>query len=150
MISKQNEQLCLLRNILVDTVKYDDLLLENFFYSLTPAIMRSVLDPVMLKTLFLMFLNVIDERFLSQDYIVKIQRELDFVYAIIRSKDSAIKEELGKALSKLNYASNELAMAYVNIYDTPCLGYIYRSDDPYKQEHFCQTLQYALEGAAIR
>ena len=145
MISKQNELLCAVRDLLAEGGEYNDLLLENFFYSLNPVIMRSVLDPNTLKTLFMMLLEVIDDRLTTCDFNLKIHRELDFVYIMIRCKDPMVQEHLCTALHKLNLASTELATAFVNVQDTPCLGYIYRCDDPYKQEHFCQTILYALE-----
>lgn len=149
MISKQNELLCSVRTLLAESGEFNDLLLENFFYSLTPVIMRSVLDPNTLATMFTMLLEVIDERLSICDFALKINRELDFVYIMIRCKDPLVQEELSKALFKLNLSSTELASAFVNVQDTPCIGYIYRCDDPYKQEHFCQTIQYALEGECL-
>lgn len=149
MISKQNELLCALRNLLADGgeyAEYNDLLLENFFYSLTPVVMRSVLEAGTLKTLFVMLLDTIEQHFLSINHELRIHRELDFVFVIIRFKEQSIREDLGRSLSKLNLASTELVTAFVNVYDTPCIGYIYRCDDPYKQEHFCQMIQCFLEG----
>lgn len=146
MITKQNELLCAVRNLVSDQNRHSDLLLENFFYSLTPIVMRTVLDPIALKHLFLMLLDMLEERFNANDYAFRVQRELDTVYVIIKSKSAAVKEILTESLNRLNLGATELATAFVTSSDTPFIGYIYRSDDPYKQEHFCQSIHYALEG----
>ena len=146
MISKQNELLCSVRNLLGDTVKYNDLLLENFFYSLTPVIMRTVLEPQALKTLFVMLLDTIDNGlFNGEGYALKIRTEAQFVYVMIKTEERSIKDEISRCLNKFHLHSSELANSYVKVYDTPYLGYIYRCDDPVKQAHFCQTIEETIK-----
>lgn len=147
MISKQNELLCCVRTLLAEGGIFQDFLLENFFYSLTPAVMRTILDPNSLRTLFLMMLEGLDQNMgISENYILKIERELDVVFAMIIAHNPKLKEEMSKALSVLNIRTVELATVFVNAYDTPCLGYIYTCDDPYNQEHFCQIVKSIVEG----
>lgn len=142
MISKQNELLCAVRELLSDNVKYNDLLLENFFYSLTPVIMRTVLEPQALTTLFLMLLEAIDEGFFDgKGYLLKIRTEQQFVFVMIKTEDRTVKDAISRALNKFHLHSSELANSYVKVYDTPYLGYIYRCDDPEKQRHFCQIIE---------
>src|SRR5690606_28004721 len=75
MISKQSELLASLVELL-EGIKYNDLLLENFFYSLNPVIMRTVLDPQALKTLFQMLLDCIGEGLQSEEnYALRIRAE---------------------------------------------------------------------------
>ena len=146
MISKQNELLCNLRNLLADSGTYNDFLLENFFYSLTPPIMRNVLETHSLKILFLMLLSVLDKGIpANQPLVAQFYRELDTVYVIIASHNPSIKDVMAKTISKLSIANTELGTIFVNAYDTPCLGYIYNCDDPYKQEHFFQTIKHTLD-----
>lgn len=146
MISKQNELLCSLRNLLADTGTYNDFLLENFFYSLNPPIMRNVLETNSLKTLFLMLLDILDKGIPpNQPLVSQFYRELDSVYVMIASHNPSIKDVMTKSVSKLNIPTTELAAIFVNAYDTPCLGYIYNCDDPYKQEHFCHTVTDTLD-----
>ncbi len=146
MISKQNELLCTVRSLLADEGVYNDLLLENFFYSLTPAAMRSVFEAYSLKTLFLQMLDTLEHGFFpGENYAISIHRELDAVYVIIIADTPGVKEQTDKSLSFMNIPQTELGTVYVNASDTSCLGYIYCCDDPYKQEHFCSTIQHALE-----
>jgi hypothetical protein len=146
MISKQNELLCNLRNLLADAGTYNDFLLENFFYSLTPPIMRNVLETNSLKTLFLMLLSVLDKGIpATQPFNAQFYRELDSVYVLVASHIPNIKDIMAKSISKLSIANTELGTIFVNAYDTPCLGYIYNCDDPYKQEHFFQMVKHTLD-----
>jgi hypothetical protein len=146
MISKQNELLNKVRELLTDAKKYNDLLLENFFYSLSPVIMRTVLEAEELKKLFVMLLESISDGFYNEDsYTMNVRAEPNSVYVMIAAEDRRIEDEVKKALATLNLPSSTLAHACVNVYDTPYLGYIYLCDDPLKQRKFCITLQHTLE-----
>jgi hypothetical protein len=149
MISKQNELFCAVRDTLGEAAKYNELLLENFFYSLAPVIMRTLIEPHALKTLFLMLLETIEQGFFKDErYTLKIQTEPGFVYAIIASMDRSIKGEIIRALNKIQFQSSELANSYVKIYDIPYIGYIYRCHDVQKQTLFSYTLQSTVENWA--
>ncbi len=144
MISKQNEVLCELRGLLYDK-KYNDLILENFFYSLMPVVMRNVLGSHALYTLFLMLLDFIDEPSLrKKNYDIKRVDQEAFLFLMIKIEDGAIREELNKAITKLHIHASELANCYVSVHDTIYKGYIYRSHDKNKKELFYQTVLSAL------
>lgn len=144
MISKQNEVLCELRSLLQD-VKYNDLLLENFFYSLTPVIMRNVLDPIILHTLFLMLLESVDQLgSVAEESILQMKIQGEFVFLMIKTEDRSIREDVNRALGKLQIHSSQLANSYVSLYDVIYKGYIYRSDDANSQQVFYQTVQNAV------
>ena len=150
MISKQNEMLCSLRGLLKNTVKYNDLLLENFFYSLNPVIMRTVLEPESLKKLFLMLLDAISEGFFKEEsYSMKIEKESDFVYVMIAAESGQIEEAVSRKIGSFQIQSAVLASSCVHVYDTPYLGYVYRCDDPIKQHQFCKLIQNTV-GESIR
>lgn len=146
MITKQNEQLAQLRVLLAEADVKNEFLIENFFYSLSPAVMRSVHDPHVLKNFFLLIYDLIESGFeMLDEHYIKIQRDLEIVYTIICVEDATVKPMLDQAIQKLNIASTELASITLKAHDAICIGYLYYSSDPYKQEYFCQTLQQALE-----
>ena len=70
--------------------------------------------------------------------------EEQFVYVLISAADTEIKDELSKALLKVPRESGSLATSFVRVYDTPCIGYIYRCDDPHSQEQFCRAIRLTL------
>ncbi|MBA3237981.1 MAG: hypothetical protein H0T62_06475 [Parachlamydiaceae bacterium] len=143
MISKQNELLNKLKDLLGDTVKYDECLLENFFFSLMPVTMRSLLEPEALKTLFQMLLNTIEHGF-STNCSYRIQQDLDFIFILVSIKESQQKEELHRTLLKFNLHSTELAHVTIKAHDVSYEGYIYRCDEPSKQQQFLHAVQLAL------
>ena len=145
MISKQNEMLEDLKALLKEDVRYSELLLENFFYSLNPVIMRNVLDPETLKTLFQMLLSKIEERLTGDEmYASSFSTDPFFVFAMIKTDDKGLKDEITGSLNKLQLHSSQLATTSLLIYDTTYLGYIYRSDDTHRQQHFIHILTQAL------
>lgn len=146
MISKQQELLDKVRHLLAEMSIHQDFLLENFFYSLRPPVMRTVLEPEALRTLFLMMLDALDQASVKADNtLIKIQRDLDVVYMMITTQEASLKLEVDKVLQQIISSSNDLAMAFVSVHDISCFGYIYSCDDSYTQEHFCQTVQGAIE-----
>lgn len=146
MISKQNELLLELKNVLSSTRNYNEILLENFFYSLKPVIMRTFLEVEALKALFLLLMEAIEERFFNEEaYTLKIQSESDFALAMVAAEDWALEEELQRVFKKLNYPSISLASFCVRIYEASYIGYIYRCDDFYKQRLLFQTIQQTIE-----
>ncbi len=146
MISKQNELLCSVRSLLGNQIKYNELLLENFFYSLSPVIMRTVMEPLPLKTLFLMQLEAIESSFFTGEGCAsQIKTDLEFVYIMIKAHDRLVKQEINKTFTQLQIPSSDLTHSYVKVYYTPYMGYIYRCDDEQKQKLFCQTIQAVIQ-----
>lgn len=141
MISKQHELLCALRSEL-QPIKYNELLLENFFYSLLPDIMRSVLEPKVLKILFAMLIEAIDRSFFSEsNYAYSIRQEPEQVFVMIKTEDLGLKESVARGISRLEIPASKLASSYVLVYDIAYIGYLYLSDDPKQQSAFCQAIQ---------
>ena len=135
MISKQNELFCTVHNMLADVGRANEFLLENFFYSLTPVVARSVLEPEALKKLFLMLVSSLEESFFQTDSnCIKVNEEPDRLYIMIRLDDPKVKDELAEAIEHLELSSMDLARTFVTVNDTPYLGYIYSCEDPYQRQ----------------
>ncbi|MBA3815225.1 MAG: hypothetical protein H0X29_01640 [Parachlamydiaceae bacterium] len=143
IISKQNELLCEVKELLSNTSKFNDHFLDNFFYSLTPIIMRTLLEPEAVSTLFLMLLESIEQSKVDGKGCLKIEQKNNFVFAMVKAEDPLLKEEIARALAKFQLHSSELAASSVSVYDIIYLGYIYRTDEKEKQQNFSQALQTA-------
>lgn len=142
MISKQNEMIATLREQLEGTTRYNELLLENFFYSITPDVMRTVLDSQLLKNLFLLFLEALDITFVNgENYSYKIRQEPQYVCVIVKSDECSLKEMLGKETAAFENSSAKLATSWVAVADLFYLGYIFLNDDPAQQAQFCSVIQ---------
>lgn len=146
-ISRQNELLCSLReDIMHEQVKYNELLLENFFYSLSPDSMRTVLDPKVLKTLFLMLLNSIEDSFFTgNNSLLNVQTQENCVFGIIKAEDRSIQEKLREALKPFDTNISSVASSCVQVYEIPYLAYLLQSDDKNKQEEFTTILKKTTE-----
>ncbi len=145
MISKQNELFCNLRVLLGDKLRGNDFLLENFFYALSPPIMRSVMDPESLKSLFMLLLEVIeDDFFADRKTMVRFVHEPSCALAVISSTGKFFKEDVSRALADMGVSSMELATTFVTVYDVPYLGYVFRSDEPERKRLFEEALNRIL------
>lgn len=144
MISKQHETLCAVRDKLCD-VKYNELLLENFFYSLTPDVARTVGEPDVLKTLFTLLLTSINDGFFSgEKHALKFQCDSRYVYAIVKSEDKAVKENLSRMVHRFDQQPSRMANSFVIVYDIAYVGYLFMCDDKAQQKAFCTTLQNSI------
>lgn len=145
MISKQADLLNALRSSLEETVPVDSFLLDNFFYSLTPVIMRSVMEPMALKKLYLMILAAFEKGLLPADpYDVVFTEDVEFLYATVLSDDPHIGDRLRDAISSLNVAATSLTTSHVVMFDFTCVGYVFRSDSAERREAFRQVVQRAI------
>lgn len=145
LISKQNELMCAFREEIGSEVKYNELLLENFFYSLTPDVMRTVLDPMTLKTWFMLLLESIEAGFFAgENYAIKMKVDETHVYAMIKTEDSSLRETLNQHLNQFDSTAAKMGCSFVSVYEISYIGYLFISDESNEQQHFCQTLQNAL------
>lgn len=142
IISKQTELISTVKSLLEGHVKYPDLVLENFFYSLNPVIMRTILEPELFKNLFTMLLQATSLSLLkNMQCHLNIEKDEFAVYVLIKTSIRPIKEALHKALSKQSMQTTELGNAYVQMHGIHYIGYIYRSDDMKKKRLFSELIE---------
>lgn len=147
MISKQNESLSALREVL-ENDDYNDLLLESFFYSMNPVIMRHVLPPETLRKLFLMLRDAINWEFgKSVNSQSHIEAQDVFLYVMIKARQRTIKDDMNKLIESFNFQSSDVATSYVHMYEAHYLGYILRIHDSRKRQQISEAIQ-ALSGAS--
>lgn len=149
MITKQTETLMAIRALLDDSLKYNEVLLENFFFSLTPVGLRAFIDPAAFKTLFMMLLQECEERLSTTDeYKLKIQQDSSFVFVMLKTRKRNLKEDLN-VLMEQHELTSELGNAYIQIEDLHYSGYIYRCDSHEKQKTFCEILETTVASAEL-
>lgn len=145
MISKQHELLTDICRHLEEIKEYDELLLENFFYSLAPVVIRALVDPAAFKTLFLMLVEGLETYNQENYYYLKLHTESYNQFALVVSEDFAVKEVLAQALQDLHMPQTDLAHAHVKAYGNMCIGYICCSQDLIKRAAFFQKIDAALK-----
>lgn len=144
MISLQHELLKSIRETLSDVKEMDDLLLDNFFYSLSPVSVRSLVDPYAFKRLYLMLLEGLGE-YKSGEYYLKFYSEPYNVYALIVVENPRIKDWIQSAIQDLHIPSLEIAFASVNVHGLTCVGCICCAQDPAKKEQLFSMISDILK-----
>lgn len=147
MISKQHELLSSIRQLLTGYRDYDELLLENFFYSLSPDVVRALLDPSAFKVLFSMLLEGIRDYRQEEGYYFKQFQEPYNIFALIIIEDFSLKEVIQQAIENLRIPSTELAFACVKTHGYLCLGYICCASGSGIKESFFEAISQVLNSA---
>lgn len=145
MISKQHELLSTIRALLTDIRDYDELLLENFFYSLAPVVVRALVDPNAFKTLFVMLLEGLKEYKAEGDYL-KFYAEPYNLFALVIVEEASLKDSIHRAVQDVHIPTTEMAYAYIKTHGYSCLGYICCAHDPQKKEQLQQAITQTLKG----
>ena len=142
MIAKQQEQLLGLKCLLPNLDKRDEILLENFFHSIFPIELRSVISPHLLKNLFSVLLEAIDRNrdgYQGKELIVK--EEENALYALASCQDSHLKERLIDRVDQQHISSSELATLSLQAFDVFYLGFILQSEDRGRRRAFISALK---------
>lgn len=143
MISKQSELLIKVKEILHDEkVKFNHVLLENFFYNLMPVIMQTTLEPQALSSLFKMLLECMKKGIQSgKKYLQKVKSDGQFIYVLLMAHDHHVIEEFEKVLHRFRHPVTDLASADLSHGDTFACGYILRSSDEAKKTQFLNAIE---------
>lgn len=146
MISKQMEVFLGLKNQLGDAGEQNEFLLENFFHSIFPVELRSVLDPEPLKILFMLFIGIVQRASVNKKrFEYQIKEDGDRLFVIIAIQDFSLKIKIFEAIDSLHLHSPQLVSVHLHVFDTVYLGYIYFCDDKMKQDLFVKTVQQSFE-----
>jgi len=146
MIAKQLEVLKALRDHLGEVGQHNEFLLENFFHSIFPVELRSVVNPIFLKNLFLLLISSIqEEKFLKKMPYLYRKQEANAVYVIFPIKENATKKKIFESVEELNLLSSQLVCLHLQISEVMYLGYIYFTDLSRDQELFLNALNASFQ-----
>ena len=122
MIAKQQGLLEELKGNVGPIESRHELLLENFFHSITPAVMRTIVAPSELLRLFQMLLDALEmegTHFLTHTNGVTL--------GVVVGPDFSLRTRVWPAVDQLQFASGQLARFEVKTSDAVALGFILRS-----------------------
>lgn len=145
ILSKQQEVFHELRNSFKELSNHENFLLENFFYSLTPPLSQTLIVPSILNMLFTMMLKAINADYTNNPIFFKTQIKEEFFLVMFASSFTEIKEKMLNLVNKLCIPSSDLCHTQVSIYDTHCIGYVYRKNDPASYQLLCSTFDEFLQ-----
>lgn len=146
MISKQNEVLTELKKLLLQINIHQDFLLENYFYSLNPAYMQSLLSPAILKKQFLTLLEALEHDYNKNLFFLKTQVVDDYFLLVLGAINPTFKDFLSQKVEGMNLESTSLTSSFINAYDISCLSYLLRFNDPKCHEEFLKVI---IQGVRI-
>lgn len=137
MISKQSELLGEVKALLQTSPNYNEVLLENFFFSLTPVIMRTVLPADILVEFF----NLLMHSVRSPESNAQFLETNDCLYTIVRSHYKESRDHISTALERLEVHPTEEARSYLFAEDTHFFGYFYRNEEFLKRQEYRRIIE---------
>jgi hypothetical protein len=143
MISKQSEAFLGLKKLLGSLAFQHKLLLENFFHAIYPIEARSILNPKILKNLFLMLLSTSKKK--KKKYAYTFENEEGVQLVLIDFYEIGLKQNVLEAVNRLGILSRKLIQMHLQTVDGVYLGYIHLEFDEEKKRVFYQTLKEVLD-----
>lgn len=138
MISKENELFEKLRQ----DAGENGFLLENFFYNLSPPIMRSILPMEPLKILFNMLLEGTSEHLSDEaPYQISMQYDDSNMYIVVIARDWRLKDAL---LPTLKLFTGKVATCFIQHMELPCFGLLFRDPDQEEALRLRLTIEQTL------
>ncbi len=125
MISKQNEMLLSLKHLVKQEGWQNELVLENFFHSIVPVEMRSLVPPPLLKTMFFMFVEMSEKKHAHQDFEYAIEESSSVLSVMIGFWNSACKYKILDLEKKLHLASSQKVAFVATHPEVSYVGYIF-------------------------
>ncbi|MBS3904314.1 MAG: hypothetical protein KGZ39_03205 [Simkania sp.] len=145
MISRQLEVFEKLQTALGSLAQQQELLLENFFHSILPVEQKGLLDPMYIKTLFIMFLEMLDkESVRGKSNAMHTLADTKLLYVMLAVGDFSLKNGVLRALEPLDIAPAQLPTVAVQMVDTLYFGFLYFSESQEAREKLILTLQQAI------
>ncbi|MBF8262743.1 MAG: hypothetical protein HW387_408 [Parachlamydiales bacterium] len=144
MIHKQDEALEQLRKLIGEAAADNEILLENFFYSLRPGIMQTVHPPETLKILYDLLLESLKDDLAIKGFSLKVAMNGKYFFTMITAAAPTFKEEVQTAVSKLKIPSYDLTSSFLHVQELATIGFIFRSDEIERRTKLQQTLLEAM------
>ncbi len=138
MISKQIEMLQSLKNMLGELGRKHEFLLENFFHSILPVEMRTVLKAELIKKLFLLLLQIDPQK----SGFACLQED-DCSFVMIKTEEALLKGRVLELIEELDLRAPKLITAHFQVFETTYLGFICREEKP-TQDLFLARLHQIL------
>jgi hypothetical protein len=140
MIIQQDLAFSQLRQKIEALTPHSELLLENYFYSIRPAMMQAICDSSILKAHFEILLQTTETRLAHQAYLIHQKREGNFHLYWIQAAAPTFKDEIIQAIR-----SNEWTHSFLQIDQYSMLGFILRIDSEEMVQNFQNTITKALD-----
>ncbi len=137
MIAKQHEQFLILKSLFPPMEKREDLLLENVFHSIFPIELRSLLDPLLIKSFFILLLELIEKK----NEAVLCKREEKAAFCVVSYRDAHFKQEMVKRIAELHIPASQLITISLPVFEVFYFGCIFCQTDLDIQKKFTDIFE---------
>lgn len=141
IILKQEESLTQLRECMGSLTAKKELLLENYFYSLRPAIMQTVYDSTTLKTHFELFLKTKASSLAASTYQIQTSHRGKYLLCCIKGISPSFKEKILEVIAAQRIPSYDFTTSFSHIDQTALLGIILRKDHRHNISLFKEKIE---------
>lgn len=143
MIAKQSENLASLKTLLSpDELEYS-FLLENFFYSITPIHLQSLLPPILLKKLFHLLIEALHADYQKSSIFFSTESINGSLVILVAGYNAEFKDFFHKKLHAS--CSPIIPSCAMNTYDLYTFGYILRAELGLDYDYFIRQIQSLLD-----
>ncbi|GAB4227249.1 MAG: hypothetical protein Tsb0021_03950 [Chlamydiales bacterium] len=145
---KQLEVLTATKNLVasIEGLSKRDRLVEHFFYSLAPPVMRTLLSPDAIKDFFLMFYDLLDRKIpINERYLMSTAYHDNCFYLMIRSESDSFKQSLKDVVEQFHYEGNRLATVFLDVYGSSFAGYLIRHPQQNQMILFRESIEHAMQ-----
>ncbi|NGX49221.1 MAG: hypothetical protein K940chlam5_00817 [Candidatus Anoxychlamydiales bacterium] len=145
LLSKQLDAMENLKKIMPSSKKSSDFILEEFFYSIKPAVQQTIVDAKILKKLFLMFRKTLKKEFKNSNFLIDTKTEKNLFYIMLKTPFTKIKDDIILAVKKLKFKSFEILSSSIDRNDQKTLGFVLISKDSTKKDLLYKTIIKEIE-----
>lgn len=144
MLLKKTEAFDQLKSLLPEIDSRKEFLLENFFYSLRPSVMQTVLSSEILKAVFFGILQGIEKDFAKKEgYLSSFFKEPYFI-SIVTTTQSSLQKKALNTIKKLGLSHYDLSVCSFTLYELSILAYVYKYPLKKDAELLKKTLEKAI------
>lgn len=122
MITRQYETLAAFKKLLKDPMH--ESLVENYFYSITPSYMQSLIPPHILKEHFFLLSQIIDSEGFSKEHTLISKTHEDYALFMVCTTESSLVDSLKDVAYSFIGNSNDLFSTYLKVFDLHALGFL--------------------------
>jgi hypothetical protein len=140
MLDQQNKAFLSFKKSLPKVFLKNEFLLENFFYSIRPTILQSILETDVIKKFFHLFFESSEYNLKKNDFIFKSFSMQKYIIVMIGSFFDSFKSEIEKTIKKLSIPPINIASFSLKKKNIYTHGYILRSSDLSFHSYFYNLL----------
>lgn len=144
LIFKSQESLEKFKRKVSPSLRKHDLLLENFFYSIRPAVMQNIVPNEILQLAFQNFYIAVKHDFHKEPIFCHSQTQKKYFIGCIACPSSSFKDIFGSALPSLKIPEVNLAVSHLKVEGITISTYIYRSSKAYRHTSFLKVMLESL------